>query len=145
METIGMQQFEDIFVGHNYGAATWIRAALVDISEKIEFSAIHEVGMEVSVAKEVFDTEFEEIFLKRFDPELVVNKNRFTRAFLDGGRYLTGYEIDVLEPNFFTQSAIEEIIDEIETRGRDHDIKLASLLKDVVREAPEGSYILIYS
>lgn len=136
---------EEIFVGHNYGGATWIRAALVDFSEKIEFRDIHEVGMEVSVSKDVFDMEFKEVFLRHFDSDLIVNKNRYTTAFSDGGRYLTGYESDVLEPNFFTQSAIAEIIDELEKRGRENDLKLATLMKDAIKEAPKDSYILVFS
>ncbi|WP_051197256.1 hypothetical protein [Butyrivibrio sp. XBB1001] len=145
IEMIEMQPQEEIFVGHNYGGATWIRAVLVDFSEKIELSDIHEVGMEISIDKDVFDTEFKDIFLRHFDPEFVINKNRYTRAFLDGGRYLTGYESDVLEPNFFTKVAIVEIADELERRGNGHDQKLATLLKDVVRQAPEKSYILVFS
>lgn len=145
MENINKQPLDGIFVGHNYGGSTWIRATIVNISEKIEFRDVHEVGMEVSVDKDVFDTEFKDIFLRYFDFESVVNKNRFTRAFLDGGRYLYGYESDILEPNFFTKAAIVEISDEIEKRGREQDLKLAALLKDVVRQAPEESYILVFS
>lgn len=118
VENTNMKHHEEIFVGHNYGAATWIQAAMVDISERIEFSAVHEVGMEVSVDKDVFDKEFKNLFLIYFDSELVVNKNRFTRAFSDEGRYLTRYESDVLEPNFFTKSSIVEISDELEKRGK---------------------------
>lgn len=145
MEKMRSQPEEDIFVGHNYGAATWIQAVLIGFSSKIEFKDIHEVGLEVSVDKNLFDTEFKDVFLRYFDPEFVINKNRFTRAFSDEGRFLTGYESDVLEPNFFTKSSIEEIIDELEMRGREHDLKLATLMKDIVRKAPEESFILVYS
>ncbi len=145
MEKMRSQPQEEIFVGHNYGAATWIQAVLIDFSPQIEFKDIHEVGIEVSVDKDLFDTEFKAVFLKHFDPEFEINKNRFTRAFSDEGRFLTGYESDVLEPNFFTKSSIEKIADELEMRGREHDMKLATHMKDIVREAPEGSYILVFS
>ncbi len=87
-------------VGHDYGAAVWIQAVNVDITDRITNKCVHEVGMEISVESDFFMKALEEGFVKFFNPELEVNAKRYTKAFSDEGRHLTGFEKEILEPNF---------------------------------------------
>ena len=143
-----------VLVGHDYGAAVWIQPVNVDVEERITDKCVHEVGMEISVESDFFMKALEEGFLKFFDPELKVNAKRYTTAFSDGGRYLTGLEREILEPNFFTYEEIRDVIDYYERLITDYDssscsmevsnlIKVIDLLKKMIALTPDADYISV--
>lgn len=141
-------------VGHDYGAAVWIRPVIIEDGEKIMSSNVHEVGMEISVDSSFFNDVLLDGFMKFFDPELDVNKKRFTRAFSDGGRFLTGFEREILEQNFFTYESIKEIIKYFEDIASSNEagkletaemIKVIELLKTMMKFFPEAKYISVMS
>ncbi len=141
-------------VGHDYGAAVWMRPVIIEDGEKIMSSNVHEVGMEISVDSSFFNDVLLDGFMKFFDPELDVNKKRFTRAFSDGGRFLTGFEREILEQNFFTYESIKEIIKYFEDIASSNEagkleiaemIKVIELLKTMMKCFPEAKYISVMS
>ena len=103
-----------VVLGHDYGAAVWIQKVRVKVSEKILPEDVDEVGEEISVEKAFFDRILKPIFLKLFDADMMENKNRFTYAFSDEGRYLRGFEEDILERNFYTCGQIKAILGQVE-------------------------------
>jgi len=113
-----MDTFEEndaVIIGHNYGNAVWIRAARVHESERIIANDVYEEGTEISIDRGFFDHFLKSIFLSHFDSQMPANKKRFTYAFSDDGRYLTGFEEGILEHNFFTYSQLKEIIKSVES------------------------------
>ena len=108
-----------IIIGHDYGGAVWIQVVKVNASDKILSKDIKEVGKEISVNKPFFDRVLKPLFVEAFDPNMTENKNRYTYAFSEEGRYLTCFEEDILENNFFTYEQIEKILDIIEDCVRD--------------------------
>ncbi len=108
-----------VIIGHDYGAAVWIQAVEVDVSEKIESENVREIGKEISVGMKFFNRVLKPLFVEAFDPEMVENKNRYTYAFSEEGRYLTRFEENILEYNFFTYEQIEKILDKIEACVKD--------------------------
>ena len=108
-----------IIIGHDYGGAVWIQVVKVNASDKILSKDIKEVGKEISVNKPFFDRVLKPLFVEAFDPNMTENKNRYTYAFSEEGRYLTCFEEDILENNFFTYKQIEKILDIIEDCVRD--------------------------
>ncbi len=145
-----------VLVGHDYGAAVWIQPVNVDVEERITDKCIHEVGMEISVESDFFMNALEEGFMKFFDPELKANAKRYTKAFSDGGRYLTGFEKEILEPNFFTYEEIRGVIDYYEKLLADYDSSNCSLdarnvtnvmdlLKKMMTLTPDSDYISVMS
>ena len=151
---------DNVLVGHDCGAAVWIQPVNVDIKDRITDECVNEVGMEISVELDFFVKALEEGFMKFFDPELEVNAKRYTKAFSDEGRYLTGFEREILEPNFFTYEEIRSIIDYYEKLLADFDrldyseielldarnvIKVMELLKKMLKLCPEADYISVMS
>ena len=108
-----------VIIGHDFGGAVWIQAVEVNVSDKILTKDTKEVGKEISVNKSFFDRVLKSLFVKAFDPSMTENKNRYTYAFSEEGRYLTCFEEDILEYNFFTYEQIEKILDIIEDCVRD--------------------------
>ena len=149
-----------VMIGHDYGAAVWIQPVNIDIKDRITNKCVHEVGMKLSIDFFFFMNILQEGFMKFFDPKLEVNAKRYTKAFSDGGRYLTGFEIDVLEPNFFTYEEIKGVIDYYEKLLADFDrwyyseielldarnvIKVMELLKKMLKLCPDADYISVMS
>lgn len=145
-----------VLVGHDYGAAVWIQPVNLDIEDRITGKCVHEVGMEISVELDFFEKTLEEGFVKFFNPELEVNAKRYTKAFSDEGRYLTGFEREILEPNFFTYEEIRDVIGYYERVLTDYDsssysldvsnlIKVIDLLKKMIALTPDADYISVMS
>ena len=143
-----------VLVGHDYGAAVWIQPVNLDIEDRITGKCVHEVGMEISVELDFFEKTLEEGFVKFFNPELEVNAKRYTKAFSDEGRYLTGFEREILEPNFFTYEEIRDVIGYYERVLTDYDsssysldvsnlIKVIDLLKKMIALTPDADYISV--
>ena len=103
-----------VIIGHDFGGAVWIQAAEVSVSDKILLNDIKEVGKEISVKKTFFDRVLKPLFVEEFDPNMTENKNRYTYAYSEEGRYLACFEEDILENNFFTYEQIEKILDVID-------------------------------
>ena len=108
-----------VIIGHDYGNATWIQVAEVLISERIINDNVKMVGKEISVNTDFFDKLLKPLFLNAFDPNMPENKNRYTYAYSDEGRYINCFEDNILEPNFFTYSQVEKILEIIEDYVRD--------------------------
>lgn len=108
--------FEDhqVIIGHDFGGAVWIQVVEVNVSDKILTKDIKEVGKEISVKKDFFDRVLKPLFVDEFDPNMTENKNRYTYAYSEEGRYLACFEEDILENNFFTYEQIEKILSVIE-------------------------------
>jgi len=106
-------------IGHDFGNAVWIQTVEVSISDKILPKNIKEIGKEISVNKAFFDRVLKPLFVDSFDPDMIENKNRYTYAFSDEGRYLNCFEENILEYNFFTYDQMEEILDIVEACVRD--------------------------
>ncbi len=104
-----------VIIGHDSGGAVWIQTVEVDVSDKILSKDIKEVGKEISVNKAFFDRVLKPLFIKAFDPDMTENKKRYTYAFSDEGCYLTGFEDDILENNFFTYEQTENVLSIIES------------------------------
>ena len=145
-----------VIVGHDYGAAVWIQPVNLNIEDRITDKCVHEVGMEISVELDFFEKTLEEGFVKFFNPELEVNSKRYTKAFSDEGRYLTGFEREILEPNFFTYEEIRDVIGYYERSLTDYDslscsldvsnlIKVIDLLKKMIALTPDADYISVMS
>ena len=149
-----------VIVGHDYGAAVWMQPVIIDDVDRIMSDSVQEVGMEISVDTSFFNGILWEGFNRFFEPELNVNKKRFTKAFSDGGRFLTRFERDVLEPNIYTYESVNEIIKYFEDivssyEGRYHEalkmyeanemIKIMELLKIMMKLSPEARYISVMS
>lgn len=149
-----------VMVGHDYGAAVWIQPVKIDNMDRVTNKCVHEVGMKLSIEFYFFMNILKEGFLKFFNPELEVNAKRYTKAFVDGGRYLTGFEVGVLEPNFFTYEEIRDVIDYYEKLLADFDrwyyseielldarnvIKVMGLLKKMLKLCPDADYISVMS
>lgn len=143
-----------VLVGYDYGAAVWIQPVNINIEDRITDKCVHEVGMEISVELDFFEKTLEEGFVKFFNPELEVNAKRYTKAFSDEGRYLTGFEKEILEPNFFTYEEIRDVIDYYERLITDHDssscsleasnlIRVIDLLKKMIALTPDADYISV--
>ena len=105
----GFDAEEPVMIGFNTGNAVWISPVIIKDSERITSSDVEETGINLSIEEEFFNDIFKELFLKHFDANLPVNKKRFTRVFDDKGRFLTGFEEQILEYNFFTRESIEWI------------------------------------
>ena len=139
--------------GHDYGAAVWIQAVKVNLSDKITDDDVTEIGKELSVEKRFFDRFLKSYFMESFDAGSTVNKNRYTYAFSGEGRYLKGFEEDILEHNFFTVEQMKEIINKIESGSMEvlqcADAKQLQIfvdsLKTVVAEGRETSFVSVMS
>lgn len=124
----------------------YIRAVQVDVSEKITANDVHEVGEEISIDESFFIKALMPVFKKYFEPQEPVNKFRFTKAFSDEGRYLSGFEMHVLEPNFYNMDVARKIIGELDIMGESGTAdakwfsKLAEYLEIIVNSAPQGSF-----
>ena len=149
-----------VIVGHDYGAAVWIQPVNLNIEDRITDKCVHEVGMEISVELDFFEKTLEEGFVRFFNPVLEVNSKRYTKAFSDEGRYLTGFEKEILEPNFFTYEEVRNVIDYYEKRLADYDrwrygevellearsvIKVLNLLKKMLEQTSDADYISVMS
>lgn len=119
-----------IIVGHDCGAAVWIKSVKVENTDKITNADVTEIGMEISVEKSFFDEFLKALFIERFDTELPQNKNRYTYAFDKNGRYLNSFEEEILEHNFFTYNQINEILDKI--GSLDIDISHSGFESDII-------------
>ena len=108
-----------VFIGHDYGGAVRFQAVRVKESDKILCDDVEEIGKEISVYIHFFDDVLRPIFKEVFDPEMSVNKNRYTYAFSDEGRYLNCFEENILEYNFFTYDQMNVIISRIEDMTED--------------------------
>lgn len=108
--------YEDhqVIIGHDFGGAVWIQVVEVNVSDKILTKDIKEVGKEISVKKTFFDRVLKPLFVDKFDPNMTENKNRYTYAYSEEGRYLACFEEDILENNFFTYEQIEKILSVID-------------------------------
>lgn len=104
---------KSIVAGHDTGASVWIQPVQIDCGEKILQENIHETGIEISLEQNFFCRLLRPLFIDAFDPELSQNKNRFTYAFSDEGRYLKGFAEECLEHNFFTYQQMEDILKKI--------------------------------
>lgn len=150
----------NVFLGHDYGGAVWMQAVKVKDAEKITDREVKEIGKEISVYIHFFDWVLKPIFLEVFDPEMPVNKKRYTYAFSDEGRYINCFEENILEYNFFTYDQIGEIITRIENLAKDitqraekkignDDAKqmltLTAFLKEIMDENPETNLISVLS
>ncbi len=139
-----------IIMGHDYGAAVWIKIAVVEMAERITIENVHEVGREISIEECFFRKMFQPLFEKYFDPEMPENKHRFTRAFSNEGRYLTGFEPGDLEYNFYSIDTVERIIAELSCYDKKDDsgkwgVILAENLEQIIYEAPKGSLVYVMS
>ena len=87
---------------------------------------------------------------------MYVNKNRYTYAFSDEGRYINCFEENILEYNFFTYDQMNEIISRIEDvtedglhgkekgteEGEASQLKaLVSYLRMIMEESPDTNLI----
>ena len=108
-----------VIIGHDYGGAVWLQAVKVTVSDKILSDDIIEIGKEISVNKAFFDRVLKRLLVEEFDPVMTENKNRYTYAFSEEGRYLTGFEEGILENNFFTYEKIEKMLAVIEDCVKD--------------------------
>ena len=108
-----------VIIGHDFGGAVWVQAVEVNVSDKILTKDTKEVGKEISVNKSFFNRVLKPLFVEAFDLNMAENKNRYTYAFSEEGRYLTCFEEDILESNFFTYEQIEKVLDIIEDCVRD--------------------------
>ncbi len=108
-----------VIIGHDFGGTVWIQAVEVNVSDRILSDDIKEVGKEISVSKRFFDRVLKTFFVGAFDPNMIENKNRYTYAFSEEGRYLNCFEEDILEENFFTYEQIEKILDVIDYYVKD--------------------------
>lgn len=150
-----------ILIGHDGGDSTWIQAVNVKISDRITTEDVEEVGKEISIYNPFFWRVLGRLFKEYFDPELIANKNRFTRAFEDEGRFLKTFEYDILEYNFYTYEDMNRIIKRLEAGikkgGRlisqwfeeDNDVEqlltLAAHLREIMEENPDADYISVLS
>ena len=138
-----------MFIGHDYGAAVYVQAVQVDVSDKITAEDVHEVGEEISIEESFFIKALMPVFEKYFEPQEPVNKYRFTRAFSGEGRYITRFEMHALEPNFYTMDMARKIIAELEIMGKSENAdakwfgKLAEYMEKIVNVAPQGSFISV--
>ena len=91
---------QNVKLGHDYGAATWIRAVKVNNSEKITDEDVEETGPEISIDNNFFNRVLKSLFSECFDEDLPVNKNRYTYTFSSEGRYLKGFQEEILEHHY---------------------------------------------
>lgn len=142
-------RYTRVIVGHDYGAAVWMQPVIIDDVEKIRTENVHEIGMRISVDLYFFKFVLEDVFLKFFKPDLEVNKKRFTKAFKDDGEFLTSFQSDCLEPNFYTYESISSIIklyrDDVAGYAFDALDKLFYLLTKMMELSPEAEYISVMS
>lgn len=103
-----------VIIGHDMGAAVWIRAVDIWAAEKIMPENVFEIGMEISINKGFYERVLRPFFIKIFDPAMTENKNRYSYAFSDEGCFLAGFEEDCLENNFFTYDQIKKILELVE-------------------------------
>lgn len=144
---------QKVIFGHDYGAAVWIQAVKVNLSDKITDDDVTEIGKELSVEKRFFDRFLKSYFMESFDVGSTVNKNRYTYAFSGEGRYLKGFEEDILEHNFFTVEQMKKIINKIESGSMEvlqcADAKQLKIfvdsLKTVVAECRETLFVSVMS
>ena len=108
-----------VIIGHDSGAALWIHVADVRDSDKILTDDVTELGLEISVYESFFDDIVRPIFVDVFDPEMPLNRHRFTYGMRDEGQYLHRFEERILEYNFFTYDQVKEIIERIEDLVKD--------------------------
>ena len=108
-----------MIIGHDFGEAVWIQSVEVSISEKILSESIKKIGKEISVNTEFFNRVLKPLFVDAFDPDMNENRNRYTYAFSEEGRYLNCFEENTLEYNFYTYEQVEKILDIIENCVRD--------------------------
>ena len=150
-----------ILIGHDGGDSTWIQAVNVRISDRITTEDVEEIGKEISIRNSFFWRVLGRLFKEYFDPGLIANKNRFTRAFEEEGRFLKAFEYDILEYNFYTYEDMNRIINRIEagikSGGRlisqwleeDNDVTqlltLAAHLHEIMEESPDADYISVMS
>ncbi len=103
-----------VIVGHDYGNAVWFRTVDVQESDKILQEDIRETGKEISVSIDFFNRFLKKILMVAFDPNMPVNRNRYTYAFSEEGRYLDRFEELVLEHNFLTYDQMTRVVDFID-------------------------------
>lgn len=115
----GFTEDEKIIIGHDYGGAVWLRAVEVQNSDMITHREVKEIGSEISIDIHFFDEVLRPFFIENFDADMCINKNRYTYAFNEKGRYLTGFEENILEYNFFTYTQFTQILDDIEEYAKD--------------------------
>ncbi len=108
-----------VIIGHDRGAAVWFQAVEVFVTGRIISKNVTGIGKEVSVDREFFNRVLRPLFIETFDPSMTENSLRYTYAFSEEGRYLTGFEEDCLEYNFYTYTQIVSVIDRIEGLIRD--------------------------
>ncbi len=88
------------------------------------------------------------------------NRNRYTYAYSEEGRYLKRFEEDILEYNFYSYEQIEKILEEIDKYLRDgvqriemavggtdaiQMITLAAHLRQIMAENPDLGIISVMS
>ena len=111
-----------VIIGHDYGNSVWIQVIEVSVSETTE--VVNATGKEISVNKDFFDRVFKKLFVQNFDSDMSENKRRYTYAFSNEGRYLSEFEENILEYNFFTYEQIEKIATTIEECVRDGALRI---------------------
>ncbi len=105
---------DNVIIGHDSGGAVWFRVVEVYVSERILKKEVKEISKEISVDRYFFKRVLKPFFIEVFDVNMTENKQRYTFAFNDEGRYLTGFEEDILEYNFFTYTQVERALEQIE-------------------------------
>ena len=160
MRCNSFSRYEKVIFGHDYGAAVWIQGVVIVVSNRITSKDVRFTGKEISIEKEFFDRALKQQFLTEFDCEMPVNKNRYSYAFDDEGRYLNRFEENILEPNFFTYEQMTDIVSvifnslvegrnptEIELSGLDtaEMVRFEEYLRYVLKESTKGMYFSVMS
>ena len=130
-----------VIIGHDYGNSVWIQVMEVSVSETTE--VVNAAGKEISVNKDFFDRVFKKLFVQNFDPDMPENKRRYTYAFSNVGRYLNGFEENILEYNFFTYEQIKKIATIIEECARDGALRIEECIgeTDAVQMVTFAAYL----
>ena len=143
---------QNVKFGHDYGAATWIRAVKVNNSEKITDEDVEEIGSEISIDNGFFNRVLKSLFTECFDEDLPVNKNRYTYTFSSEGRYLKGFQEEILEHNFYTYKQMDNLLESISVEKKDYckdDIEqlelFVSYVRQIMTECHDADYISVMS
>ncbi len=105
---------DQVIIGHDQGAAVWFQVADVKESDRITGDDVMRCGLEISVSETFFDDILRPIFIDIFDPDMPLNRNRFTYGMREEGEYLRRFEERILEYNFFTYDQMNEALDQID-------------------------------
>lgn len=149
-----------VIVGHDQGAAVWFQVADVKESDKIMDDDVIECGLKISVSETFFDDVLRRLFVDVFDPDMALNKNRFTYGMREEGEYLHRFEERILEHNFFTYDQMNEILERIDDLVRDGAqrieeaingtdaiqlVTFTSHIRHIMEDYPENNIISVMS